>query len=922
MRLKNLTLHKKICIWGINLGEHIMRKMPFKKSLLLSLVCIAAPYTLTATTNPSQKSCSKTPCNDECQSMRITARHIENKGIGYNTGYTTLEAFLAAPTDRWSVMPFIDLRGHIFDDGHWAANGGLGLRTLQCDRIYGAYAYYDYRDTKHKGYNQVSFGLETMGTFWDLRMNGYVVVGNRKSRPYDTRFSHFGGNNIYYSEKFQYALSGANAEIGCYPLKMENITFYTGIGPYYLKGPGRGAVWGGKTRAKVMWKDYVGAELSYSYDHAFQNTVQGEVFLSLPFGPKGTVRESQKRSCIDNNLLCQRMIEPVEKFEIIPVKSKKNKKLAIDPTTEEPFTVWFVNNLSHSAGTYESPFSTLSAAEAASQANDLIYVYPGDLTSNGLSSGITLKNGQQLLGATLNHNLMTTVGRIILPAGAPGSNAPLLSNNLGPVVTLGNDNLVSGFYIQNTAPSTMLNPIVGPGILASGSNNATIAHNYIQGISTAQNGIELDNATGTISVFSNTVMYQGTCVNINNTNPVSNASYLFTNNTLHSENGAYGFDISYTEGSNNYFLSSHNNLYGSGSAAINISASNTAVNTPHVFVVKDCYIGTEVNYAIKFTTHNNSRTQLIVQNSTMNSVFGIYTLTYDQSQLTTSVTNNTFNVYGYAFGPEPYNSSLVSANFNNNTINCYGYPIYLYTQDTSTMAVNITNNTTNSYEYAVYTILANNSNLTGTISNNTFNSLYYGIYNELNANSNFAVNINNNAIKSAYYHIETTNSDASTYSGNIIGNTFVGQDEDDTVYWSAGTTGTVSSTIANNMFTGNYSALDLDNSGTGTTTFQVLNNTIQNSSTTGIFLTNSGTNLQANVSGNAFQKFATNAVNVSNSSGATCLQFNNNTANPYPNAYLIHSTGGTLNLVTPTGNLGQLQTTGTTPVTSCPVSSP
>ena len=54
---------------------------------------------------------------------RISARHIENKGIGYNTGYTTLEAFLAAPTDLWPVMPFVDLRGHIFNDGHWAANG-------------------------------------------------------------------------------------------------------------------------------------------------------------------------------------------------------------------------------------------------------------------------------------------------------------------------------------------------------------------------------------------------------------------------------------------------------------------------------------------------------------------------------------------------------------------------------------------------------------------------------------------------------------------------------------------------------------------------------------------------------------------------------------------------------------------------------
>ena len=184
----------------------------------------------------------------------------------------------------------------------------------------------------------------------------------------------------------------------------------------------------------------------------------------------------------------------------------------------------------------------LLTAESASQANDIIYVYPGDLTSTGLSSGITLKNGQQLLGATFNQSLMTTLGLITLPAQAAGSNAPLLTNGAGAVVTLANNNVVSGLYIQNTA---------GAGILASGSNNATLTQNYIQGINSTYNGIELDNVTGTVNASSNTIMYQGACVNINNTNPVSNASYLFTGNTFHA-NGSYGFNIVYTEGSNNF----------------------------------------------------------------------------------------------------------------------------------------------------------------------------------------------------------------------------------------------------------------------------------------------------------------------------------------------------------------------------------
>jgi hypothetical protein len=84
-----------------------------KKSLALLLITICLPYSTIQAAKPSESPSSHSPCNDQCQPCRITARHIENKGIGYNTGYTTLEAFLAAPTDLWPVMPFVDLRGHI-----------------------------------------------------------------------------------------------------------------------------------------------------------------------------------------------------------------------------------------------------------------------------------------------------------------------------------------------------------------------------------------------------------------------------------------------------------------------------------------------------------------------------------------------------------------------------------------------------------------------------------------------------------------------------------------------------------------------------------------------------------------------------------------------------------------------------------------
>ncbi len=136
-------------------------------------------------------------------------------------------------------------------------------------------------------------------------------------------------------------------------------------------------------------------------------------------------------------------------------------------------------------------------------------------------------------------------------------------------------------------------------------------------------------------------------------------------------------------------------------------------------------------------------------------------------------------------------------------------PIYIDTLDASTLAVNISDNTMSSYEYAIYSDLAGTSTVSGTISNNTINALYDATYTDVAGSSHFAADINNNVISSAYYHLDIRTNGSSTYSGNVIGNTFVGEDGDDTIYWNFSTSGNVTSTIADNVFTGNYSAIDL-----------------------------------------------------------------------------------------------------------------
>src|SRR3569832_2212519 len=141
---------------------------------------------------PENPYCATTPPKHS----RISARYTSPKGVGYNEGYTTLEGFFAPATivgDKW--LPFVDIRGHLFDNGKWASNSGLGVRHMGSSRIWGVNAYYDYRNTHRHRYSQVAVGLESLGIVWDFRLNGYIPVCKNHSSLYHPQFGAGGGRD-------------------------------------------------------------------------------------------------------------------------------------------------------------------------------------------------------------------------------------------------------------------------------------------------------------------------------------------------------------------------------------------------------------------------------------------------------------------------------------------------------------------------------------------------------------------------------------------------------------------------------------------------------------------------------------------------------------------------------------------------------
>jgi len=519
--------------------------------------------------------------------MRVTLRHIDPNGIGYHPGYTTLEAFIS-PFEPWcdAWIPFIDVRGHLFNDGKWAANAGIGMRYLTGCRVWGANAYYDYRKTKHFHYNQVSVGLESLGEVWDFRINGYLPVGKKTKFFSNFRFDRFRGNSLILSRKREFAMQGANAEVGFHWDCWECFPMYFAAGPYYLEGKGQVA-WGGKLRARVDLWDYVRVEGNVSYDKIFKWIGQGEIGISFAFGCPRQIKTRCGNCCDTALILSDRSLQPVDRFEIIAVDEKRKTTTAINPFTGQPWFFIFVNNLSSSLGTFESPFPTLLQAQNASRPNDAIYVFPGDGTTKGMDAGITLQNGQWFLGAGNQQIIPTTVGNIVIPPLA--SIQPKITNTAGNIVTLANNNVVSGFDF-------IFNALNQSGIAGTGINNLTAIQNTFITTFIDTNGIFLTNPFGVVNVdrslfsgFSDKTspsFGNGILVLLNNgvtldTLSVSNSAFSNFSNPA-AGNGGAGINADF-EGLggrlNNYvvtgntFSNFHTNSDGGASAILNAAGS-------------------------------------------------------------------------------------------------------------------------------------------------------------------------------------------------------------------------------------------------------------------------------------------------------------------------------------------------------------
>lgn len=276
---------------------------------------------------PSQNEC----CQKECFQKRccncygptyLYVSHVEGDSIAFRNGYTSLGLFTVLGCQQCNFQPFIDVRGHIFNNGKKAANLGGGFRYFSCLRnsVYGVNAYYDYREGRSRDFHQIGVGLELLGPCWDLRVNGYLPIGKKIGEDHAHKFP-FNGGQFAICRQRQEALTGFDAEIGkcfciCLPQRccIRELCLYVAAGPYYYDSRSCAHnIWGGQARVALR-KCCFDFEVGATYDPTYRSSAYARIAINIPFSwPCG------ESACCGCNYIC----EPVHRQEMI-VLSKEH----------------------------------------------------------------------------------------------------------------------------------------------------------------------------------------------------------------------------------------------------------------------------------------------------------------------------------------------------------------------------------------------------------------------------------------------------------------------------------------------------------------------------------------------------------------------------------------------------------------------
>jgi hypothetical protein len=605
--------------------------------------------------------------------LTIPARvgvNYNSSGGGYD-GFTTFGGFVPLLQVPGQSLTFLE--GHLLlgNNSYLGSNILVGYRAYDSssERVWGGYIGYDIRNTGQATFHQLGLGLESLGDTWDIRLNGYLPIGETR-QLIDSQISAdvtrvtnvaFQGHLLFLDtqrelqelRRLQAAMSGFDLETGVKVAHLDHggdIKAYGGV--YYLTAEGSADTWGGRLRLSVQPTDSFTLGIGVQHDDLFGTNVLFNVGLTFPGSrPReaGTPVESVQA----------RLGEAVERTNSIVVDDQTETKflqenetiVATNPETGQPWNFQHITLGGTSGkGTIEQPWATVSEGLGAtrSDGNDIVYVQAG--TNPGIPTGFFVPDGVQLLSTGPVQTIQAgNLGSVVLPLSGSGqfpsvSNFIPLGNN---TVTMGNNTTLSGFSID--APDLGSGPAFHyPAVIVGNKSNIKIRNNQIA----AADGfaLELSNVTGKAIIENNLLS------SVDFENESGETDVIITNNKIGSL--SVGFTNNSTQGtvqiSNNQLVS------------LEIGASNKSQISAEIKNNRIEFLGVGVNDSAEgtFLITNNQ-----ITNSTNSTDYaGIFMGTF-KGNATFIVTNNQIiNPEGPGIRIRSVGNSQLAATISNNSI--------------------------------------------------------------------------------------------------------------------------------------------------------------------------------------------------------------------------------------------------------------
>ncbi|NEP18172.1 MAG: hypothetical protein F6J97_14915 [Leptolyngbya sp. SIO4C1] len=442
-------------------------------------------------------------------------------GGGFES-FSQFESFLPLWQNPGSDLLFFQGQLSLDLDANLGTSLQLGYRHLApgSQRIFGGYVAFDRRGTEAASFNQLGLGLETLGEDWDLRLNGYLPIGDRRDLVEDERVSTgaqvsgltFVGHQLIANaqqaqaavRRYEAALGGAELELGTKLVSIGEAGALRGYGGlYYYDGPGVDGSLGWRLRLQAEPTAYLRTGLSVQNDSIFGTNVRFNIGAHFPSqratSAAGSAAPQLARLGESIGRTGQIVVDRQTAVEVTVLPDVVSGPV-VNPETGEP---WFFNHVAPGAtgdGTFETPYGAiaLAAETVPTDGNGIIYVAASD---GAEFAGFTLPGSVQLL-STGPEQLIAAFDPAVsiqLPFSGSGD-FPLIGGQVAIESSPLAPTVLAGFNIQtaNSAAASVL--------ADSSLGDVTIRDSAITasetGLSIASDGSA---AAGTVRIDNNTI---------------------------------------------------------------------------------------------------------------------------------------------------------------------------------------------------------------------------------------------------------------------------------------------------------------------------------------------------------------------------------------------------------------------------------